>query len=126
MWEKILLIVLSISTPIIGFFLKRHMTNVDRWVTKQQDLENKLVAVTTSLIDLQKQMQQALDNQAALFNVRVDNIHNTMIEIKEAIVEQQKILQHMDKNAAVAGAAIERFMKLEDRILALEREKKVA
>ena len=126
MWEKILLIVLSILTPIIGFFLKRHMTTVDRWVTKQQDLENKLVAVTTSLIDLQKQMQQALDNQAALFNVRVDNIHNTMIEIKEAIVEQQKILQHMDKNAAVAGAAIERFMKLEDRILALEREKKVA
>lgn len=105
---------------IIAYFLKAFMKKVDNWIAKQQILELSVTRIMEKQIDMEKAHNAAMDASNRLWGMKANQIESTVTEIKLSLVEQNKILTHIDKNQKVIGAALDRMMKLEDRVHNLE------
>lgn len=119
--EKLYEYLLGIAVLVIAYFLRQIHTDFKAYILdlksvkeEQNNLLNKVL-----LNEQQSKSQYELLNQ--LTTERLGTMNGHMSEMSRTMQKLSETLIHLDKNQQVVSKTMENFMKLEDRILVLER-----
>lgn len=119
--EKLYEYLLGIAVLVIAYFLRQIHTDFKDYIIdlktvkeEQNNLLNKVL-----LNEQKSKSQYELLNQ--LTTERLGTMNGHMSEMSRTMQKLSETLTHLDKNQQVVSKTMENFMKLEDRILVLER-----
>jgi len=119
--EKLYEYLLGIAVLVIAYFLRQIHTDFKDYILdlkavkeEQNNLLNKVL-----LNEQKSKSQYELLNQ--LTTERLGTMNGHMSEMSRTMQKLSETLTHLDKNQQVVSKTMENFMKLEDRILVLER-----
>ena len=119
--EKLYEYLLGIAVLVIAYFLRQIHTDFKAYILdlksvkeEQNNLLNKVL-----LNEQKSKSQYELLNQ--LTTERLGTMNGHMSEMSKTMQKLSETLIRLDKNQQVVSKTMENFMKLEDRILVLER-----
>jgi len=119
--EKLYEYLLGIAVLVIAYFLRQIHTDFKAYILdlktvkeEQNNLLNKVL-----LNEQKSKSQYELLNQ--LTTERLGTMNGHMSEMSQTMQKLSETLIRLDKNQQVVSKTMENFMKLEDRILVLER-----
>lgn len=119
--EKLYEYLLGIAVLVIAYFLRQIHTDFKAYILdlktvkeEQNNLLNKVL-----LNEQKSKSDYELLNQ--LTTERLGTMNGHMVDMSKTMQKLSETLIHLDKNQQVVSKTMENFMKLEDRILVLER-----
>lgn len=119
--EKLYEYLLGVAVLVIAYFLRQIHTDFKDYILdlktvkeEQNNLLNKVL-----LNEQKSKSQYELLNQ--LTTERLGTMNGHMSEMSRTMQKLSETLIHLDKNQQAVSKTMENFMKLEDRILVLER-----
>ncbi len=119
--QSLLELILGLTVGVIAWFLKQlhadfkeYIKEINLLKTQQNEILNKV------LINEQKSKSDyELLNQ--ITNEKLGTITVHISDMSKTLTDLSKTLIHLDKNQQVISTVLDRYMKLEDRIIELER-----
>lgn len=122
--EKLYEYLLGIAVLIIAYFLRQIHSDFKAYILdlkavkeEQNNLLNKVL-----LNEQKSKSDYELLNQ--LTGERLGTMNGHMSDMSKTMQKLSETLTHLDKNQQVVSKTMENFMKLEDRILLLEKHDK--
>ena len=123
--NSILVSCLLIAIGIIGYFLrqlhqdfkeymKEHVKELAMVKENHTNLYEKVIGIETAA-------KKDFENLSQMTNIKLDYVAKAMQDMSLSLAEMTKTMVHLDGNQKVVTNTLERFMKMEDRILELEK-----
>jgi hypothetical protein len=118
--QSLLELILGLTVGVIAWFLKQLHADFKEYiieVNKLKEQQNEILSKV--LLNEQKSKSNyELLNQLTTEKLQTINLH--MDKMATTLSDLSKTLIHLDSNQKVMTTVLEKFMKLEDRILKLE------
>ena len=119
--EKLYEYLLGIAVLVIAYFLRQIHTDFKAYILdlksvkeEQNNLLNKVLLNEQKSKSDYELLNQLTTERLGTMNGHMGDMSKTMQSLSETLI-------HLDKNQQVVSKTMENFMKLEDRILVLER-----
>lgn len=119
--EKLYEYLLGVAVLVIAYFLrqihsdfKSYILDLKKVKDEQNDLLNKVLLNEQKSKSAYELLNQLTTERLGTMNIHMSDMSKTMQKLSETMI-------HLDKNQQVVSKTMENFMKLEDRILVLER-----
>lgn len=119
--EKLYEYLLGVAVLVIAYFLRQIHTDFKDYIQELKSVKDEQSFLLNKVL-LNEQKSKAdyeLLNQLTTERLGTINIH--MSVMSKTMQELSRTLVHLDKNQQVVSSTMEKFMKLEDRILLLEQ-----
>ena len=119
--EKLYEYLLGVAVLVIAYFLrqihsdfKSYILDLKKVKDEQNDLLNKVLLNEQKSKSAYELLNQLTTERLGTMNTHMSDMSKTMQKLSETLIR-------LDKNQQVVSKTMENFMKLEDRILVLER-----
>lgn len=119
--EKLYEYLLGIAVLVIAYFLRQIHTDFKAYILDLKSVKEEQNSLLNKVLlnEQKSKSQYELLNQ--LTTERLGTMNGHMSEMSRTMQKLSETLTHLDKNQQVVSKTMENFMKLEDRILVLER-----
>lgn len=122
--EKLYEYLLGVAVLVIAYFLrqihsdfKSYILDLKKVKDEQNDLLNKVLLNEQKSKSAYELLNQLTTERLGTMNTHMSDMSKTMQKLSETLIR-------LDKNQQVVSKTMENFMKLEDRILLLEKHDK--
>jgi hypothetical protein len=119
---NILELVLGITVAIIAWFLKQLHTDFKEYILEVNKLKEQQNDILSKVLLNEQKSKADYELLNQMTNEKLATITNHMSDMSKTLTDLSKTLIHLDKNQQVMSNVLDRFMKLEDRIMELERQ----
>jgi hypothetical protein len=119
--QSILELILGVSVLVIAWFLRQLHSDFKNYITEVKDVKEEQNKLLNKVL-LQEQKSKAdYEFLNQMTNEKLGTITIHISDMSRTLQDLSKTLIHLDKNQQVISTVLDRFMKLEDRIIELER-----
>jgi hypothetical protein len=119
--QSILESILGVSVLIIAWFLRQLHSDFKNYIREVKDVKEEQNKLLNKVL-LQEQKSKAdYEFLNQMTNEKLGTITIHISDMSRTLTDLSKTLIHLDKNQQVISTVLDRFMKLEDRIIELEK-----
>lgn len=119
--QTILEAVLGLTVGIIAWFLRQLHSDFKDYIKEVNTLKNQQNDILNKVILNEQKSKSDFEMLNQMTNEKLGTINLHMSDMSKTLTDLSKTLIHLDKNQQVISTVLDRFMKLEDRIIELER-----
>lgn len=119
--QTILEAVLGLTVGIIAWFLKQLHSDFKNYIKEINMLKNQQNDILNKVILNEQKSKSDFEMLNQMTNEKLNTINTHMSDMSKTLMDLSKTLIHLDKNQQVMSSVLDRFMKLEDRVLMLEK-----
>jgi hypothetical protein len=120
-YQIILEALLGLTVGIIAWFLRQLHTDFKEYIKEVNLLKSQQNEILNKVLLNEQKSKSDFEILNQMTNEKLGTINLHMGEMSKTLTDLSKTLIHLDKNQQVMGNVLDRFMKLEDRIMTLER-----
>lgn len=119
--QTILEAVLGLTVGIIAWFLRQLHSDFKEYIKEVNMLKNQQNDILNKVLLNEQKSKSDFEMLNQMTNEKLGTINLHMGEMSKTLTDLSKTLIHLDKNQQVMSNVLDRFMKLEDRIIELEK-----
>ena len=119
--QTILEAVLGLTVGIIAWFLRQLHSDFKDYIKEINNLKNQQNEILNKVVLNEQKSKSDFEMLNQMTNEKLGTINLHMSDMSKTLTDLSKTLIHLDKNQQVISTVLDRFMKLEDRIIELER-----
>lgn len=120
-YQIILEALLGVTVGIIAWFLRQLHSDSKDYIKEVNTLKNQQNEILNKVILNEQKSKSDFEMLNQMTNEKLGTINLHMSDMSKTLTDLSKTLIHLDKNQQVISTVLDRFMKLEDRIVELER-----
>ena len=119
--QTILEAFLGLTVGIIAWFLRQLHSDFKDYIKEVNTLKNQQNEILNKVVLNEQKSKSDFEMLNQMTNEKLGTINLHMSDMSKTLTDLSKTLIHLDKNQQVISTVLDRFMKLEDRIIELER-----
>ena len=119
--QTILELILGVSILVIAWFLRQLHSDFKNYISELKEVKEEQNKLLNKVLLHEQKSKSDFEMLNLMTNEKLGTINLHMSDMSKTLTDLSKTLIHLDKNQQVMGNVLDRFMKLEDRIINLER-----
>lgn len=119
--EKLYEYLLGIAVLVIAYFLRQIHTDFKAYILDLKSVKEEQNSLLNKVLLNEQKSKSDYELLNQLTTERLGTMNGHMGDMSKTMQRLSETLIHLDKNQQVVSKTMENFMKLEDRILVLER-----
>ena len=119
--QTILIGILGLKIGLIAWFLRQLHSDFKDYIKEVNILKNQQNEILNKVVLNEQKSKSDFEMLNQMTNEKLGTINLHMSDMSKTLTDLSKTLIHLDKNQQVISTVLDRFMKLEDRIIELER-----
>ena len=120
--QALLELILGLTVGVIAWFLKQLHADFKEYILEVNKLKEQQNDILSKVLLNEQKSKADYELLNQMTNEKLATITNHMSDMSKTLTDLSKTLIHLDKNQQVMSNVLDRFMKLEDRIMELERQ----